>query len=75
MGPLTPRQALENLIRNDRRNLGAIRSDTSVETVSRVVADCAVRLFEARELRDDVLVRGAEHNLRLAADAWKARRV
>lgn len=49
MGTLTPRQALENRIRADARNIDTISPMSSAMTRAWLVADCAVRWQQARE--------------------------
>lgn len=69
-GVLTPRQALENVIKNDERNIESFRKYSySQDTVARIIADCAKHLFEAKEI-DKELERLAEYNLKNALDFW-----
>jgi hypothetical protein len=74
---LTPRQTLELLIINDLRNILAAISRTSLERRAMVIADCAARLFQAREVDGQTggndLERQAEQNLRDALAGWRDR--
>lgn len=60
---LTPRQELENHIRNDARNVRDLQYVGNRELIARVIASCAKRLFQAQKI-DKELVRKAEGNLR-----------
>lgn len=62
MPALTPRQALENRIRADARNIDTISPMSSYMTLTGLVADCSVRFLQAKKI-DQELLRAAEHNL------------
>jgi hypothetical protein len=71
MGVLTPREACENLIAADRRNIETVkRPGYNGNRWADVIADCAVRLFEARKVCPE-LARRAEQNLRDAVEGWQ----
>lgn len=73
MGALTPKQALENRIRADARNLDLLSPMSSYLTLTGITADCSVRFIEAKRLGDRELLRQAESNLERAADVYAAR--
>lgn len=73
---LTPYQTIERLIENDKRNVsGLLRPGSSPASnwQAQIIADCAARLFQAREVDSTMggneLERKAERNLREALDA------
>ena len=78
MSVLTHRQALENRIIADARNIATWRDMLDRYKVARLpylVTDCAVRFVEAKRLAREggtELLRAAEHNLVEIADLWKA---
>ena len=69
---LTPYQGVELLIKNDERNVRDVVDHGMYGMVDRerhatVIADCAARLFQAREVdHSRELERKAERNLRAA---------
>lgn len=65
---LTERQALERLIRNDRRNIDALAS--APHRRADVIADCAAHMLSARSVCRE-LERQAERNLRDALSGWR----
>lgn len=73
---LTPYQNVELLIENDMRNIGDLLrlGIRDRDLHARVIADCAVRLFQAREVDSAhggrELERRAERNLREALREW-----
>jgi len=71
---LTPRQALERLIRADERKLstwGAAQDRYKIGRLPYIVADAAVRFEEARLLGDVELLRAAQQNLSHAVVLWR----
>ncbi len=72
---LTPKQALRNRINADYRNIRNITSSTSNETLACLIADCSSRWRSARNLDDNELLYGAEHNLDLVSQIWEERHV
>lgn len=73
MSSLTEYQVLERLIKNDRRNIDSIKKwGMRPDTLTRLVADCGVRLISARDYGDRNLLLNAEFNIRLAVKAYRA---
>ncbi len=75
---LTPYQVCESNIANDARNvrdLGKYGMRANRETHASVIADCAARLIQARDMGRDgcELEREAEGNLRDALQGWRDR--
>lgn len=62
MAVLTSRQALENRIKADERNIDTIYEYTPAMTLAYLVADCAVRWQQARET-SGTLSAAAKRNL------------
>lgn len=75
---LTPVQTVELLIRNDERNVRDVLANPALgDKQAVVIADCAARLFQARQvdamLGQRELERKAEANLRKALKGWRDR--
>lgn len=74
---LTPRQALENRIRADARNIATWESMEGMvdryklSRLPYIVSDVACRWEEAERLGDQELLRAAELNLTRAALLWR----
>lgn len=69
---LTPREALENRIAADARNIRFCEQYESTRLMY-VIADIAARYMDAKHLGDEELLRAAEENVVDAGCLWRAR--
>ena len=71
---LTARESLEIMISNDSRNVASVTewspNPNIVGFILRVVADCALRFRDAKNLNDLELIRKAESNLHDATERY-----